>query len=232
MSETTRTYDWYLRRSPARGHTDKWYVEKDITRKGGNCPSSQDHIDHYEKLGILHEVPTLENFKPLVDMYVAWYRKVGEDWSLFQEEEAKGGLLVTLHWTLSGFLHDPNIDPRILQYLYDNYVDKFAISLVDNPSFPDTLLRELIEGTGKKNPVKDTRGGEMACFILHNKSASSSIVDLCARKTKKAGIQNDAIGHPNVSRETLVFLSKNGKSPTVKRYALEALVKKGLLNVQ
>lgn len=109
---------------------------------------------------------------------------------------------------------------------------KNIVSVVYNPNVPEDVLMDILNVDPKKDPTKDTKGGEIGCFILHNKKVSGRVVDVISRKTKKIGIQRDCVGHPNVTRDTLVFLSKNGKSATVKRDALEVLVKRGWLDVK
>lgn len=228
---TTRTYGWYVLHSPRTGHKDEWY-ENDPDARYANAPSPRVHLEHFQKLGLLDTVPTFDNFVPLLDQYMEWYKRVDENWNIFTQEEKAKGLMVTLHWTLSHVLCDPNIDVKILEYVYQKYLSKFAITLVYNASFPERLLREMIENTGKKtDPTKGTKGGEITCFVLHNKYISGDIVDLCARKTKKVTIQRDCVGHPNVKRETLVYLAKEGKNENVKKDARNALIEKGFVTI-
>jgi len=213
------------------GEYDSWYGN-DPNQNYVNAPKPQKHLDNFEKIGLLNEVPTFENLIPWIDEYCTWYKGVDKDWNVFTQEEKNGGIFVTLHWTLSHVLSDPHLDPKVFEYVYKNHLSKFAITLVNNGGFPEKFVKEMIENTGSKtDPTKGTKGGEITCFVLHNKSASAKIVDLCARKTKKVTIQRDVVDHPNVSRETLVYLSQEGKNPNVKKDALSKLVDKGWLNV-
>jgi hypothetical protein len=227
---------------PTEKHTYGWYTkthflpggEYFIVDRTGVKPcfeecdeSLQDH--NLKELGVFDKVPTPENMNPLIDMYSTWWETVEKDWNEYTKNQR--GPLVTLHWILSQVLQDPTCDPEIIRYALKSS-GKFTICCVYNPSCPEDVVRDLVSKSKTKNdPTTKTNGGEVTCFVLANKKLPSHLVDLCARHTKKATNQRSVVSHPNVSKETLVFLSKEGKSPRVKRDALEALVEKGWLTV-
>lgn len=222
-----RTYGWYATHDTYVG-CDDFYETDD------RGISKETHSSNLKKglqeLGVLDQVPTLENFKPLIDMFTAWWEKVDKDWSEYTRQN--GGPLVVLHWVLGRILQDPNIDHRILRYTVEA-CPRNTINVVYNPNVPEDLVMELLDRSGGKNdPTSKTKGGEIGCFILHNKKASSTVIDKIAQKTKRASIQKDVIDHPNVARETLVFLFKNGRSEPVKRLALRELTTRGWLDVK
>jgi len=189
--------------------------------------------DDFRTLGVLNEVPTLENIKPLLQLYADWMVEAERNWNLYTlEENTVGGVRFTLHWVLHIILQDPTIDPLIIRYVLDTFPKNFVIACVYNPVCPEDLIERLIKSSGTKtDPTRSTKGGEVTCFILHKATLPSSLVDECARKTRKASNQQDVIKHPNVSQDTLVFLSREGKSESVKRNALRELVKRGYLMI-
>jgi hypothetical protein len=214
-----RTYRWYTTHNTYAPGAD--YSETS-EMEGVNLQKGLDRLD------ILDKVPTLENFKPLVDMYSEWWKTVEVSWKNYENGEPH---LVTLHWILYRVLQDPSIDPEILRYTV-KVSPKNVISVVYNPNCPEDVLVRLLEKSGtKEDPTKNTKGGEIGCFILHNKKVSSKVVDLIARKTKRASVQRDVIRHPNVSRETLVRLSKEGRNPNVQKDARNQLVERGFVKV-
>jgi hypothetical protein len=229
MKTTKRTYSWYTLHQFEYG--EKTYFVLPGHEKPVNAPSGNMNIEQFAKHGLADKVPTLTNIRPLIDMYVDWYdNKVSKDWNEYSKPGTE--FLRTLHWILQHIFQDPTIDPEILRYAV-NASEKFGISVVYNPSCPRDIIERYLGVTGTKDdPTKHTKGGEMVCFILVNKYLPSDLVDKCARMTKKVSTQKDVIEHRNVSRETLVYLSKNGKSDTVKKNALKMLVTKGWLTVK
>jgi hypothetical protein len=228
-----RTYRFYTTHNTYPGRDDYYETEK----PGDGVPLFQETRNSniqksLECLDILDKVPTLDNFKPLIDMYSEWWEKVDKNWNEYENASKKGnGHLVSLHWILGRVLQDPGIDPEILRYTVRTS-PKNVISVVYNPKCPEDVLMGLLENNGsKKDSTKGTKGGEIGCFILHNKGVSSKVVDTIARKTKKVTIQRDCIRHPNVSRETLVFLSKEGRNNNVTRDARNELVERGFVKV-
>lgn len=108
-----------------------------------------------------------------------------------------------------------------------------AISTIHDPNASEDALCLALQTSGtKQDPYKGTNGGEIAYFILQNRNATSKVVDQCARKTKKVTTHKAVISHPNVSRDTLVFLFHNGKSDTIQKDALFELIKRGWLEVK
>lgn len=176
-------------------------------------------------LDILDQVPTLDNFRPLVDMYSKWWETVEVSWKNYENGEPH---LVALHWILGRVIQHPDIDPEILRYVAKTS-PKNIISVVYNPNVPEDLLLEVLNQ--KKDSTKGTKGGEIGCFILHNKKVSGKVINTIARKTKRIGIQRDCTSHPNVTKETLVWLSREGKNENVKKDARNELVERGMVKI-
>lgn len=225
-----RTYRWFT--------THDTYNECDgedgyyDTEKGEGTPLFEETTGgrlqkSLKCLDILDKVPTLDNFRPLVDMYTKWWETVEVSWKNYENGEPH---LVALHWILGRVLQHPSIDPEILRYVVKTS-PKNLISVVYNPNVPEDLLLEILNRDPKKDPTKGTKGGEIGCFILHNKKVSSKVIDLVARKTKKITIQREVTCHPNVSKETLVWLSREGKNENVKKDARNQLVERGFIKV-
>lgn len=103
----TRTYRWYTSHDTYPGRDDYYETERPDSEpmfqetKSGNIQKS------LEPLGILDLVPNFENFKPLIDAYSTWWKKVEESWTNYEEESKKGSYLVSLHWILGRILQDP-----------------------------------------------------------------------------------------------------------------------------
>jgi len=231
MKTSTRTFGWYVTHRFHRGDGDSFY-EVDPSESYANAPSPQVHLDNFKSKGLLDVTPTLENLVPLVEEYSEWFARCLNDWKIYENEELVNGYMCTLHWTLSNIFCDPNIDERVLRYLVENH-SRFTITAVSNVGCPKDILVSLLERDGKYvDPSAKTNGGEIGCFILQNDSLPSDLVNLCAVTTKKVSIQKMVVDHPNVSRDTLIYLSKEGRSESMKKIALRELVKKGWLEVK
>jgi len=226
----TRTFGWYVTHRFHRSG-DSFY-EVDPSESYANAPSPQVHLDNFKTAGLLDAVPTLENLVPLVEEYSEWFARWLVDWKIYEGEETVNGFMCTLHWTLSNIFCDPNIDVRVLRYLVENHT-RFTITAVSNVGCPKDILVSLLKRDGKyKDTSHETNGGEIGCFILHNDRLASDMVNLCAVTTKKVSIQKMVVNHPNVSRDTLIYLSKEGRSESLKKIALRELVNKGWLEVK
>jgi hypothetical protein len=231
MKTSTRTFGWYVTHRFRSGDGDSFY-EVDPSESYANAPSPQVHLDNFKTAGLLDAVPTLENLVPLVEEYSEWFARCLNDWKIYEGEETVNGFMCTLHWTLSNIFCDPNIDVRVLRYLVENHT-RFTITAVSNVGCPKDILVSLLKRDGKyKDTSHETNGGEIGCFILHNDRLASDMVNLCAVTTKKVSIQKMVVNHPNVSRDTLIYLSKEGRSESLKKIALRELVNKGWLEVK
>lgn len=231
MKTPTRTFGWYVTHQFHRGRGDSYY-EVDPSESYANAPSPQVHLDNFKSKGLLDVTPTLENLAPLVKEYSEWSEKYFSDYKFYQSENSVNGFMVTLHWTLSNIFSDPNIGEGVLRYLVENHT-RFTITAVSNVGCPKDILVSLLKRDGKyKDTSHETNGGEIGCFILHNDRLASDMVNLCAVTTKKVSIQKMVVNHPNVSRDTLIYLSKEGRSESLKKIALRELVNKGWLEVK
>lgn len=230
MTNDARTYGWYVLHHFDNGRATYYDVSPD--QEYANAPSPRMHLDHFRALGLIDQVPTFDNLVPLVEQYSEWYETVVESSSLYDEEEKRGGLMVTLHWTLCNILQCPTLDAAILRHVVRTF-PRFTIPIVYNTSCPEDVMVALLEHSGtKRDPTRETNGGEIGCFILRNKMTPAAVIDMIAKKTKRTTIQRDVMVHTNVSRDTLVYLSQNGRSDRVKSEALAQLVRRGWLNVK
>jgi hypothetical protein len=222
-----RTYRWYTTHDTYVGR-DEYYETDD------RGIFSETHSRGLQKaLGdIIDLVPDFDNFTPRSLEYQEWYNKVDKDWNEFEKAKKEGSYLVAWHWIGGRILQDPDLTDRdrILEFVARN-CPKCLISVIYNPKVSESLLLEILNRDPKKDPTRGTKSGEIGRFILYNKKVSSKVVDLVARKTKKVTIQRSVIRHPNVSRETLVWLSKEGKNSNVQKDALNELVERGFVKV-
>ena len=217
----TRTYGWY-----ATHHLFTDGTFSDTTRGGDpvNAPSWKTNLKNLEALGVKDLVPSVDNYRPLLQMWEEWEKK---SWTERMKEP--GHPCETLHWILNDVLKDTTLAPE----MFWAFFSRSPITVIENAGCPEPLLRQLIERTGTKDDTsRETKGGEMTVFALYNRALPPHLVDLCARKTRKASIQKDVITHPNVTRETLVHLVKDGKSDPVKRDALLMMFTRGWLNIE
>lgn len=205
--------------------------ERDINEQYANANGPKDNIQTFTKVGVVDQVVNLKNFKPLFDQYVKWWDEVDNDWKVYEEEnKKKDSILITFHWTLNSILGDPMVDQEVLRYVYKS--GRSIPTMCGNPSLPEDIVRELIEVSGTKvDPTGGTRGGEVVCFLLHNKKLPGHLVDLCVRKMRKVTNQKDSIHHPNITDDTLKYLVKEGRSETVKKNALRELMERGSLKI-
>lgn len=230
-ARNTRTYRWYTSHDTYVGRDD--YYSTDDDQSLFSETHSHNIETALEPLGILDEVPNFDNLIPLVDEYSKWWERVDKSWKVYENAQKARSHLVALHWILGRIIQDPTLTDRdrILEYVARNSPNNI-IEVVYNPKVSESLLLEILYRDPKKDPTQKTKGGEVGCFVLHNKHITWKVVDVVARKTKKIGIQRDCVGHPNVLRETLVFLSKDGKSSTVKKDALKVMMERGWLDVK
>lgn len=225
--DNIRTFKWYCLHHIFSGKV----YERDINEVYANADGPKVHIETWTQVGVVDEVVTLKNFKPLFDQYVKWWEEVDKDWNVYEVEKKKGNsLFLSLHWMTGDLVSDPGIDLEVLEYVYRT--GRCIPKMCDNPSLPEHIVRELIEVSGtKKDPTGGTKGGEVVCFLLHNKQLPGHLVDLSVRKMRKATNQKDSINHPNITDDTLRYLVNEGKSESVKKNALRELMKRGSLKV-
>lgn len=224
-----KTYGWYV-----DNHYDtidgKFYEADKTVRPVFIEAEPELQRQNLKKLGIHDEVPTLENFKPIIDQYAEWWKKIEENCNVLVEDEESPN--TTLHHVLSQVLYDPEVDPEILRYAVTKK-PSLAIVVIYNKNCPEDLLKHYVKISGTdKDPTIDTAGGELIYFILANRFTCSRIIDFCVMNTKPDSLrQLDACEHPNVSRQTLTWLYWYGASEEVKKEALYALAKRGYVKI-
>jgi len=216
-----RTFGWYVTQWYSLSSGD-FLQSKSTAGLKDEC-RAQRQTDDLKALGVFDQVPTLDNAKPLVEGYMAWWKTVEEAWANYNRPNNP---YMVVHWLLPQILQDPNTSTDILRYVVEA-CPKMWRPCAYNRACPEDLLRSMIDVSGtKSDPMRETKGGEIVCFILHNRFVSPLIVDLCARKTKRAKTQKSVVEHPNVSHDTLRYLSREGCSERIKKDALFALAKR------
>lgn len=123
-------------------------------------------------------------------------------------------------------MSDPTLDHNILREISRRFGKKFNDKIIENFGCPPDLVLELLK-TGTKEE-KEWR----AKFAVFNKGLKPEALDHIARTTKLIKVQQSVVHHPNVSKETLVFISEHGRSEPVRKSALFTLHENGLLTVK
>lgn len=222
-----RTYGWYARHYI--NHLTGVPEVRDVDRESCNAPTPRTNLENLTTLGLVDQVPDVENVTRVLEGL-----KVGDpgprDWTA--RPIGKGRPWETMHWIISDVFKDPTLDPALLLLVLEKDPERFVIPVVSHPRCPDEVVLRCLKSDPGVDHTRQTKGGEIACFVLHNRDLSGHLVDACARAARKATVQKDIIVHKNVTRETLVFLVNHGKTDPVKREALLALHQKGWLNLQ
>ena len=235
---SSRTFGWYVFHK-VYDRRGKESISSIISPEGKEYPHSggPGKPDWYrsvvytktlQDLGLVDKLPTYDNFVPVYTRVLKYFREGGRMSHEFMEEH--------LRWILGDILSDHwnDLDPQICEFVLDNTdinLYSLYIDVLSHPSVPRSRLVNLLKDTRKNPMVKHTKGGEVGVFILQNSRLPGDLVDMVARTCKKVGIQNDIVDHPMVTKDTLVFLSKEGKSESVKKNSLKMLVEKGWLKV-
>lgn len=222
-----RTLAWYA----CHGfYEDGRLYSYDIKQGFANAPSVAANLQVLREAGLHDALPTVEVLRPLLTDQAAWQVEVDKSWKAYEAE--RGKLRETLSWILSVVLKDPCLSADVLRLFYELGPSRYAITLVSHPGCPDDIRDFYLSVSGTKNdPTKTTKGGEVVVFFLHDRDLPTRYVDLVARRCRKAGTQESAALHANVSRETLTWIVQNGKSDAVKRTALWIMHLRGMIQL-
>lgn len=127
------------------------------------------------------------------------------------------------HNTMFAIFDDPKLRPNTLIDMYDKY-PRYRTFIAHHPNTPVSLLLKLAEDTPACKPCTAANMEDACIFenLAINPNTTAEILDIIAHKC--AECYTSVVCHPNVSYDTLLYISKAedaGKS--TRRFAIDTI---------
>ena len=209
-----KTFDWYATHD---------FIDEESYETSSTSPMAPSHeimLDNLRQAGLFDLIPSIEKITELVSTY-------NLDGPHNYNVNDYGSVLETVSWVLGRILKDPDVDPKIIEFVYSLHSkDVMTHCYLGNSTCPKWILMEV---TSKRITSINNRKFEEMTFILFNKNLSADVVEVAAMSSKIASNQMLCVRHKNVTKSALAHLAKHSKFVSVKSAALLELQKRGLL---